>query len=143
MAADSVSSSVKNSFSFHPVINIGALLEFWLLKTKTTEVQVINVREREGEGEGERERERGQCNKVRDIYPCKFLRAPQYKILLGAENSVSPFSSGLTILMYVSWPRYHLSRFSTLRFHAPALSREINTAVHAPGKTYMNFRIHP
>ena len=58
MAADSVSSSVKNSFSFHPVINIGALLEFWLLKTKTTEVQVINVREGEGEGEGERERER-------------------------------------------------------------------------------------
>ena len=54
MAADSVSSSVKNSFSFHPVINIGALLEFWLLKTKTTEVQVINVREGEGEGEGER-----------------------------------------------------------------------------------------
>jgi hypothetical protein len=60
-------------------------------------------------------------------------RAPQNRTLSGGAISVSPFSSGLVIFIYVSWPRYHLSRFSTLRFHIPTLSREARTAVHPPG----------
>ena len=64
-------------------------------------------------------------------YFCKPASAPQYRTLSGAANSVSPFSSGLMILMYVSWPRYHLSRFSARIFHTPTLSREIKTAVQA------------
>lgn len=71
--------------------------------------------------------------KVWDAYFSMLARAPQNITLSGGAISVWPSSSGLTILIYVSWPRYHLSRFSTLRFHTPTLSREIRIAVHPPG----------
>lgn len=66
-------------------------------------------------------------------YFCILPRAPQKRALSGMGNSVLLVASGLTTLTYVSWPRYHESRFSVLRFHTPTLSREIKIAVHAPG----------
>lgn len=66
-------------------------------------------------------------------YVCRLRRAPQYKTFEGGAISVSPFSSGLIIFMYVSWPKYHRSRFSALIFHVPTLSSEMRIAVQDPG----------
>lgn len=69
-------------------------------------------------------------------YFCLDSRRPQYRTLSGGASSVLLVCSGLTTLTYVSWPRYHESRFSARTFHTPTLSRDTRTAVHAPGKTY-------
>lgn len=60
------------------------------------------------------------------MYFCKCERAPQKRTLSGIGNSVLLLGSGseLITLIYVSCPKYHLSRFSALRFHTPTLSRD-------------------
>jgi hypothetical protein len=71
--------------------------------------------------------------KVNGLYFWNLPSAPQKRALSGIGNSVLLVSSGLTILTYVSWPRYQESRFSVLRFQTPTLSSDTKIAVHAPG----------